>query len=57
MEINKERVLAYSMAKVIEKEELAEVAGGWELTNRMSAGASGGSGVGGEAHLDVIVDW
>lgn len=57
MENAKERVLAYSKAKEISNEELAEVSGGWHTTTRMTAGASGGSGQGGEAHVDGMLDW
>lgn len=58
MEIKKERVLAYSMAKEIGHDELAAVSGGagWHFTSFVTAGGSGGSGQPTEAHLDVHID-
>lgn len=58
MENKKERVLAYNRAKIIEKEDLADVSGGgWHWTHFGTGGASGGSGQGGEVHIDVTIDW
>ena len=58
MENAKERVLAYSKAKEISDEEMAEVSGGFgRMTTHMTSGFSGASGQGGEAHMDVSVDW
>lgn len=57
MDVKKERVFAYSMAKEIDLSEQAEVSGGSYWTTRMTAGASGGSGMGGEAHIDCCWDF
>ena len=58
MENKKERVLAYRLSKSITHDELAEVSGGSSIfCSHMSAGGSAGSGQGGEAHIDVVVDW
>lgn len=57
MENKKERVLAYSLAKVISQEELAAVSGGspqWSST--MTGGGSAGSGQPTQAHVDVRWD-
>lgn len=59
MEHKKERVLAYSMAKVIDNDELAVVSGGWggwHWSHTMTAGGSAGSGQPAEAHVDVHWD-
>ena len=57
MENKKERVLAYSMAKVISDAELAEVSGGWAVTSGITGGGSSGSGQVSEVHVDVHWDW
>ena len=58
MEDTKERVLAYSMAKLIKHDDLAEVSGGnWNWCSRGTGGGSGGSGEGGEVHVDLVIDW
>lgn len=57
MEFKQERVIAYSMAKEIDLPEQAEVSGGGYWSTRMTAGASGGSGMGGEAHIDGSWDF
>jgi hypothetical protein len=56
MENSKQRVLGYQVAKVIEKDDLAEVSGGWQWSNRITGGVSGGSGQGSEAHVDLVID-
>jgi len=57
MENNRERVLAYSMAKVIDHESLSDVSGGMQLSNTQTFGPSGGIGQGADARIDVTVDW
>lgn len=57
MERNKERVLAYSMAKVIEHDDLSEVSGGYQLSHGRTVAASGASGQGVDVHVDITVDW
>ena len=46
MENQNERVLAYTLAKQISHEELSDVSGGkasgWQMTQYMTGGASGG---------------
>ena len=58
MEKKVERVLAFHMAKVISKEELAAVSGGGiHKCTKPCGGASGGSGQSGEVHLDITWDF
>mgnify|MGYP000567739803 CR=1 FL=1 len=54
---NKERVLAYSKAKVMEPKQLEDVSGGVNWCHRETVKASGGSGNGLDAFLDVTVDF
>ena len=61
MESRKERVLAYSMAKVIGDDELAAVSGGGagpgHMSHIMTLAGSAGSGQPTMAHLDAKWDW
>lgn len=57
MENKQERVLAYSMAKVIEHEELAEISGGMHWSHRETAGPSGSSAGDYDVRVDVTIDW
>ena len=58
MESKKERVLAYSMAKLIEQDELAEIAGGWggHQSSHGTGKATGGSGQGVDFRIDYTWD-
>lgn len=47
------RVLAYSLAKVIEEEELSQVSGGANVTNHQCLRPSGGGGI---QSMDVVID-
>ena len=57
MENNKERVLAYTLAKTMKPEDLEAVSGGFSLTNKETLRASGASGQGSDIFIDVTVDW
>ena len=56
MEIKQERVLAYKLARTIDKEDLADVAGGQIMTGKQSIKPSGASG-NWDFSWDVSVDW
>ncbi|MBA2650120.1 MAG: hypothetical protein H0U75_11135 [Legionella sp.] len=53
-----ERVLAYELSTIMDKEELDTISGGsggsWSST--LKGGGSGGSGQGGEVHIDIRWD-
>lgn len=57
MEKNKERVLAYSLAKVISFEDLAAVSGGGVSCSSQTTGPSGQSRQDLDVRIDVHVDW
>ena len=58
MESKKGRVLAYSMAQVINKEDLSEVSGGSQMTHQKTLQPSGGDGFRSmDPVLDVVLDW
>lgn len=54
---NKERVLAYTMAKSLDQNELAEVSGGMHMTHTSTAGPSGSYPGSWDVHVDISVDW
>ena len=52
------RVLAYTLATELSKEEVAEVSGGGsQMTTRQTLKASGNAGSGSDVVYDVTVDW
>ncbi len=55
MEKNKDRILAYSLAKVIELSDMSEVAGGSTMSHRETLRPSGPAGW--DAHIDVVIDF
>ena len=57
MENSKERVLAYSKAKVIEHDELGGISGGGLWSSHQTIGPSGASGQGYDVRIDVSFDW
>lgn len=56
METKQERVLAYKLARTIDKDELADVAGGAIMTGKQSVRPSGVIG-NWDVSWDVSVDW
>jgi hypothetical protein len=62
MENAKNRVLAYTLAKTIDSNDLAKVSGGnddagLKLSNKQSVYPSGSSAEGLDVRCDVSVDW
>lgn len=59
MEIKKERVLAYNLAKEINQTELAAVSGGGssQLTNTQTLQPTGSSTRDADVSIDVSFDW
>jgi hypothetical protein len=57
MEKENERVLAYSMAKVIPHEDLVEVSGGMTWSRTTTVGPSGSDIKSADAHVDVTIDF
>ena len=60
--MEKERVLAYTKAKVLSTEDLEQVSGGGEgkgfhWSHKGSWGGSAGSGMPTEVHIDTTVDF
>lgn len=55
MEKNKERVLAYKLAKEIDHKDLVEVSGGG-FCHRPSGGVTG-SPSSMDGNIDVVIDW
>ncbi len=58
MENKKERVMAYNLAKTINKEELTEVSGGTvQVSTKQSVQATSDSARGIDTPYDTIIDW
>jgi len=53
MENNKERVMAYNLAKTIDKDALEDVSGGSSMSQRQTLGPSTGGGI---KNLDTTLD-
>lgn len=56
---SKERVFAYTLAKTIDNDELANVSGGYAatFTHSETVKGTGGSGQGVDAWYDQSIDW
>ena len=58
MESKKGRVLAYSMAKVIDEGDLSEISGGSNVTNHQCLRPSGAGGMQSmDVVIDITIDW
>ncbi len=57
MEKKEERVLAYSLSKIINHDDLQSVSGGMHTCHHQTFGGSAGSGQPTEVHIDVVIDF
>ena len=59
MEKNQKRVFAYTLAKTIDHDELADVSGGGgsNMTGHTTLAPSAGSAMSWDASWDVSIDW